>query len=132
MWRQSKAKYGNKTITTPEGKFDGKYEWERWLFLKEAAKNGQISALRRQVEFTLIPRQTKTKITHLKTKDKIEEAFAEHPVTYIADFVYEKNGETIVEDFKGVRTDVYVVKRKLMLYVHGISIREVERPTEPL
>lgn len=132
MWR-GRSKYGNKVIVTPEGKFDGKQEYARWLFLKDAERDGLITNLRRQVEYTLIPRQTKTKITHLKTKDKIDnDAFAEHPVKYVADFVYEKNGETVVEDFKGLRTGEYIIKRKLMLYVHDIAIREVERPAEPI
>ena len=125
-----RRKYGNKVLTTPEGKFDGRQEWYRWKFLKECEQNGLISNLRRQVEFTLIPKQTKHKIRHLKTKDKIEEGFAEHPVKYIADFVYDKDGEQVVEDFKGMRTPEYVIKRKLMLYMHHISIREVEKPTE--
>jgi hypothetical protein len=34
-------------------------------------------------------------------------------------------GETVVEDTKGFRTKDYVIKRKLMLWVHGIKIHEV-------
>ena len=50
----------------------------------------------------------------------------ERPVKYIADFVYtDKSGRLVVEDAKGVRTDVYVIKRKLMRQVHGIEIIEV-------
>ena len=49
----------------------------------------------------------------------------EKPVSYTADFVYKENGETVVEDAKGVRTDKYIIKRKLMLWVHGIRVREV-------
>ena len=50
----------------------------------------------------------------------------ERPVDYIADFVYrDKDGNEVVEDVKGVRTRVYVIKRKLMLWRHGIRIREV-------
>ena len=44
----------------------------------------------------------------------------------MADFVYTdvETGETVVEDTKGFRTDVYKIKRKLMLKVHGIKIKE--------
>lgn len=40
----------------------------------------------------------------------------ERAITYIADFQYTENGKTIVEDVKGMQTDVYKIKRKLLLY----------------
>ena len=50
----------------------------------------------------------------------------EHEVSYIADFVYkDKDGNQIVEDTKGFKTKDYELKRKMMLYFHGIRIREV-------
>lgn len=49
----------------------------------------------------------------------------ERPVRYIADFVYTENGKEVVEDVKGLRTDTYKLKRKMMLYFHNIKIREV-------
>ena len=51
----------------------------------------------------------------------------ERAVSYVADFVYVDcaTGETVVEDAKGVRTKEYVIKRKLMLWVHGIRVKEV-------
>lgn len=50
----------------------------------------------------------------------------ERAVEYVADFVYKNEaGETVVEDVKGFRTHDYVIKRKLMLWVHGIRIKEV-------
>ena len=48
----------------------------------------------------------------------------ERPVRYVADFVYLENGIEVVEDCKGVRTKEYVIKRKLMLFLKGIRIRE--------
>jgi len=125
-----RRKYGNKTVETAEGKFDGRNELRRWWFLQDAEKSGKIQNLRRQVEYVLVPKQTHIEIEHLKTKDKEVEVFDEHPVTYLADFVYEKDGKTVVEDFKGFRTDVYIIKRKLMLYLLGIKIREVKKPAE--
>ena len=76
---------------------------------------GGITDLRRQVPFTLIPSQ--------KGADG---KVIEYPVKYIADFVYTENGKTVVEDVKGYKTPEYIIKRKLMLQVHGIRIKEVE------
>lgn len=127
-----KHKFNNKKMETPDGTFDSKGEWERWLFLKEARNNGQISDLRRQVKYTLIPTQYRTEIVQLKTKTKEVQRVAEREITYTADFVYEKNGEKVVEDFKGLRTKDYLIKRKLMLYLFGIPIKEVTRPTNKI
>ena len=127
-----RRKYGNKTISNALGEFDSKGEYQRWLFLLDAQREGRISNLRRQVEYELLPTQYKTEIVHLKTKDKAVQRVAERAVTYIADFVYEKDGETIAEDFKGFPDDKYPIKRKMMLFFHGISVREVKRPSEDI
>lgn len=87
--------------------------------------SGIISNLREQVSFELIPSQYATCGTDLKghpVKKCIERA-----CRYVADFVYTDNqtGQTIVEDTKGIRTKEYIIKRKLMLYLHGIRIKEV-------
>ena len=127
-----KRKFNNRKMSTPDGEFDSKGEWQRWIFLKEAEKNGQISDLRRQVKYTLIPTQYRTEIVHLKTKDKEVQRVAEREVTYTADFVYEKAEETVVEDFKGWPNDRWPLKKAMMLYFHKIAIREVKKPTEPV
>ncbi len=111
------AKYGNKKIHTPEGDFDSKAEFERYCALHILLRAGEIRKLERQVRFDLLP-------------SKRGEFRAEKPVAYIADFVYEeKRGSEwvkVVEDVKGERTESYIIKRKLMLYIHGISIKEVQ------
>ena len=90
---------------------------------------GRISDLRLQVPFELIPAQYEildevyTKGPH-KGEHK-RGACIEKAVTYRADFVYTENGKTGVEDTKGVRTTDYIIKRKLMLYVHKIRIKEI-------
>lgn len=48
----------------------------------------------------------------------------ERECTYVADFVYLQDGEIIVEDTKGFRTPEYKIKRKLMLFLKGIRIKE--------
>lgn len=127
-----KHKFNNKKMSTPDGDFDSKGEWQRWVFLKEAEENGQISELRRQVRYTLIPTQYRTEIVHLKTKDKEVQRVAEREISYTADFVYEKDGAKVVEDFKGFPNDRWPLKKAMMLYFHGIAIREVRKPTEPI
>lgn len=95
--------------------YDSKKEYYRAQQLKLWLKAGLISDLREQVPFLLIPSQTNG------------EGITEKSVRYIADFVYIDNntGQTIVEDTKGFRTKEYIIKRKLMLYIHGISVKEI-------
>ena len=96
-------------------KFDSKRELQRYLELRLLERSGEITGLKRQVKFELVPLQ----------KDEKGKCL-ERAVTYIADFVYkDKRGNTIVEDTKGMRTKEYIIKRKLMLYFHGIRIKEI-------
>ncbi|MGM9680364.1 MAG: DUF1064 domain-containing protein [Eubacteriales bacterium] len=92
-----------KAVTDGDDRFDSLAEYRRWKELNLLLRAGLISDLRRQVRYELIPKQGK-----------------ERTVYYIADFVYAENGETVVEDVKGVRTKEYIIKRKLMLYRYGI------------
>jgi hypothetical protein len=128
MWN----KYGNKKVETTWGTFGSKGELARWAFLKKAEANGEISDLQRQVTFTLVPPVHITKTVQLKTKTKQVERIWTQKVTYTADFVYVYNGETIVEDFKGMPNDRWPIKKALMAFVHGIYVREVRRPAEPI
>ena len=102
------SKYKNVKTTIDGITFDSKKESARYAELKLLAKSGLIQNLCLQVPYVLIPKQD-----------------GERAVKYIADFVYDENGETVVEDVKGVRTDVYRLKKKLMLKVHGLRIKEV-------
>ena len=117
-------KFHNKKIDTPEGKFDSKFEYDYWIILKERQKRGEISDLKRQVSFELIPRQSEMVTVQLKTKTKLKEVFYEHPVYYIADFVYTENGEQVIADTKGAKTADYIIKRKLMR-LQGHPITEI-------
>lgn len=110
-----KNKYGNVKVVLDGYKFDSKKEARRWAELKLLERAGIIEHLRRQEPFVLIPSQYDD-----RTLELIERA-----VIYKADFVYKENGELVVEDCKGVRTKEYIIKRKLLLYTHGIRIREV-------
>lgn len=106
-------KYKNHKLVVGSETFDSVKEYTRYRELVLLQRAGQISGLRRQVEYELIPSQ--------REGGKV----VERACTYVADFVYEENGKTVVEDTKGFRTKDYIIKRKLMLYVHGIRIKEV-------
>ena len=105
-----KNKYGS----VKTGGYDSKRESKRASELKLMRAAGQIKCLREQVKYELIPAQ----------RDD-DGKVIERAVSYVADFVYERDGKVIVEDSKGMRTPMYVVKRKMMLWFHGIRIREV-------
>ena len=107
-------KYGSRKTTVGAAVFDSKREAGRWRELQLMERAGVISGLKRQAPFALIP-STKT-----RTGKTVR------GVKYIADFVYtDEHGRQVVEDAKGVRTDVYKIKAKLMLWLYGIEIREV-------
>lgn len=123
-------KYGNRKVTLDDGtKFDSRREYQRWLELQLLERAGRISNLRRQVKFVLIPAQYREHERFGASGQPIKplRKLLEHECSYVADFVYRDDelNETVVEDAKGVRTDAYVIKRKLMLERYGIQIREV-------
>lgn len=106
-------KYHNTKVTKDDLVFDSKKEMRRWNELLLLRKAGEISNLERQVKFVLIPAQ------------RINGRVVERECSYIADFVYTENGKKVVEDVKGYRTEVYKLKRKMMLYTYGIKIKEI-------
>lgn len=116
-------KYRARKILQNGESFDSKREYRRYQDLILLQRAGKISDLRRQVKYTLIPAQREPDTIGSRggvKKGKV----VERECSYTADFVYTENGETVVEDVKGMRTREYVIKRKLMLYMHGIRIRE--------
>lgn len=131
--KKKRPKYGNQILEVNGLKFASKKEYERYLFLKDAEFLGLISNLKYQVTFPLTPKQCEYVEVQLKTKTKRVERVVEREMTYIADFVYEKNGVTVVEDCKISKWLIpkeFVGKRKLMLYIYGIKVRQVYSPTE--
>lgn len=129
--KYTRNKYHAHKCTIDGQTFDSKKEAMRYTLLKEKAENGQIKSLQRQVKFTLIPEQREPDTIGPRGGVKKGKVL-ERECSYIADFVYlEKNPEaitgwtTVVEDTKGFRTTDYKIKRKLMLYMNGIRIREI-------
>lgn len=119
------SKYHSTKVTYGGMTFDSRKEYRRYQTLQMLEKGGVITNLRRQVRYELIPNQYTTKTIQLKTMQKQKQVLVERKVEYVADFVYEQDGTTIVEDTKGFRTADYIIKRKLMLWVHGIKIEEI-------
>ena len=117
-------KYNARMYKVGDEVFHSKKELHRYEELLLLEKAGQIKNLRREVKFVLIPAQRETIWKNGKPK---QGKVIEREASYRADFVYEENGETVVEDVKSeaTKTLLYIWKRKLMLYVHGIRIREV-------
>ena len=119
------AKYRNEKVRTKDGEtYDSRKEFRRAKELELLERAGEISNVRRQVKYTLIPAQRGPEEIGPRGGRR-PGPLLERECSYIADFVYEENGETVVEDVKGIRTPEYKIKRKLMLWIHGIRIREV-------
>lgn len=91
--------------------FDSKREADRYLVLKGMEEDRLIEDLRRQVRYELVP-AFDVDGRHYR------------PVYYVADFVYVEDGKEIVEDVKGMRTDVYRLKSKLFARRYGMNIKE--------
>lgn len=104
-----KSKYHAKPVTVDGIRFDSKREAERWQQLLLLYRTGEISNLRRQVPYVLIPKSDYGR-----------------DIVYRADFVYvDKSGIEVVEDAKGFKTDIYRLKKRLMAEKYGIIIKEV-------
>ena len=99
------------------GGYDSKKEHQRANTLKFLEKQGFISDLREQVPFDLAPAQYVTSYLGKQICVRLK-------LRYIADFVYIRDGKTIVEDVKGFKTKEYKHKKRLMLLVYGIDILE--------
>lgn len=119
-----RRKYGSQKVRYDGHIFDSKKEMHRYAELKHLERIGVITDLRLQEPFELIPAQREPSTLTKRGKEKKGKVI-EKSIKYVADFVYKKNGELVVEDTKGVRTTDYIIKRKLMLYIHGIRIKEI-------
>lgn len=110
------SKYNSRKTTVDGITFDSKKEARRYLVLKKMEQDGEIKNLRLQVQFELVP-SFEIIIDGKKRKRR--------PITYVADFVYYKGNEKVIEDVKGLRTPVYNIKKKLFEYRYHETIREV-------
>lgn len=109
--RSGRSKYHAKKTCVDGIIFDSKREADRYCVLKGMEEDGTIEDLRRQVRYELVP-AFDVDGRHYR------------PVYYVADFVYRENGHEVIEDVKGMKTDVYRLKSKLVAYRYGMNIRE--------
>ena len=107
-------KFHAKKTTVGDKRFDSQKESIRYMGLCAKEARGEIRDLRTQVKFVLIPAQ--------RGEDG---RVIERECAYYADFVYYDNGQMVVEDVKGMKTPEYIIKRKLMLQIYGIRIKEI-------
>ena len=110
---KTRSKYGARKITINGITFDSEKEGARYIALNEQLKAGKIKNLSLQPKFEIAKKFTHGGRTY-RTR------------FYIADFMYEKDGELVVEDSKGYKTQVYSLKRHLFLSIHGERIRFIE------
>ena len=103
-------KYGNRKTVVDGITFDSQKEASYWQELKLRERAGEVTGIQRQVKIELIP------------KTKLYRA-----CYYVADFMFtdRKTGKTVFVDVKGMQTDVYRLKKKLLYWRHGIEITEV-------
>lgn len=119
-----KPKYKNKKVAVDGILFDSKKEARRYTELKLLERAGKITTLALQVPFELIPTQREPD-TIGKNGGVHKGKVIERAVVYKADFTYWQGDEFVVEDTKGIRTPEYVIKRKLMLHIYGVRIKEI-------
>ena len=136
---RKKNKLNNVEVVINGEKYDSRKEYRRHQELLLLERAGEISGLRRQVKFVLIPTQYETvvldevyKLGPNKGERKRQQHCVERECSYYADFVYiDKDGKRVVEDVKGYRDPScatygeFVIKRKLMRWINGIAVREV-------
>lgn len=125
--KEKKSKYKSRKTTVDGIVFHSEKEANRYSELKLLQKLGKISDLELQKEFILIPSQRGPSTMNSKGKI-IEGKVIERKCSYYADFCYkDEKGNYIVEDTKSgrFRTTDYVIKRKLMLFIHGIRVVEL-------
>lgn len=123
---QKNNKYHNNRVFRFGKWFDSEHEADRYYYLSMLQRAGEISELRTQVPFELIQTQREPDMIGKRGGVKPGKCI-EKACTYYADFTYMKDGALVVEDAKSpaTRTEAYRIKKKLMLWVHGIRVIEV-------
>lgn len=115
---KSGNKFGARKSVYKGIEFDSTVERQRYMYLECQEQKGEISCLRRQVRFLIIPKLTRMVAKQLKTKVRYDERVVELPAYYTSDFCYIENGVYVMEDVKnGYSQEIrdYPLRRKLMM-----------------
>lgn len=105
------SKYNARKTVVDGIQFDSAKEAKRYTRLRDLEQAGEIQGLRLQVPFEILPSFECDGVKY-------------RGMRYIADFVYYRDGERVVEDCKGMKTAEYRLKKKLMAYINHINIEE--------
>lgn len=133
MRQTNRPKYGNTKKVVDGITFDSKREADAYIYLKVLQEKGSISDLQIHPKWELQPKMTEQYIEHLKTKDKVKERTIQQPITYTADFSFIRNGEFVCIDIKISKyllPKEFVLKKKMMRYVHNIIVTEIYKVSE--
>ena len=119
MWKvQHRSKYWSKKCEFRGIEFDSTHERNHFILLCDREKKGEISCLRRQTPFLLIPQTTRTIEVQLKTKVRQETRVVEQEARYHNDFTYKEGDKYVCEEYKSEMTAKladYILRRKLMI-----------------
>ena len=99
-WNKGWNKYGAKKVVYKGITFASTVERDRFRYLEYQQQIGEISGLRLQVQFEILPKITKMVPKQLKTKVRFEERVVESAVHYTCDFIYKDGDKYVIEDVK--------------------------------
>lgn len=137
----ARSKYGARKAVADGITFASAKERDRYLFLRDAQARGEIGGLTLQPRYELVPAVREDVEVRLRTKARTVSRVAQRAIDYVADFSYVRSsdGAEVVEDVKMGRSEKearrflprdYLLKRKMMLALLGIRVREVHSATE--
>lgn len=125
------GKYNAKPVCYDGHRFPSKGEGERYLYLREMAREGRISNLRLQVKYPFAEPIYETRIG--ARGKPVRGRLLLSGIAYVADFVYTlRNGREVVEDYKGMETPEFKIKERLLYDVYGIRLNKPKYPCEPV
>lgn len=119
-------KYNNNRVVCDGHIFDSEKERDRYIVLMQKQRRGEIFSLQLQKKFLL------TDAIFVDDRDRFVDRYTKgrklyaKKSEYTCDFFYYlKNGTPVVEDVKGMRTDLYMLKKKVLAYFYGIIVKEI-------
>lgn len=107
-----RSKYGARKTEAGGQVFASKREARRYVVLVTMERAGEIADLRCQVRYDLYG------------QGGLLRSPSGRRLQYVADFVYERDGKTVIEDVKGMKTPLYRLKWAVMASM-GLQIEEI-------